>query len=46
VSVENLRRAPERPIVASVANARGRAEIRAALDALGFRETEDYVCAA
>jgi glycosyltransferase involved in cell wall biosynthesis len=46
LSVEDLQRAPRRPIVASVANARARAEIRAALDALGFRETEDYVCAA
>ncbi len=37
---------PRRPIVASVAGAEARSRIRAALDALGFRETRDYVCAA
>lgn len=34
------------PIIASVAGGKPRGEIRAALDARGFRETVDYVCAA
>jgi glycosyltransferase involved in cell wall biosynthesis len=34
------------PIVASVARAGPRREVRAALDALGFVELDDYVCAA
>ena len=34
------------PIIASVAGVKPRAEIRAALDAMGFVETEDYLCAA
>jgi len=34
------------PIVASVARAGPRSQVRAALDAMGFRELEDYVCAA
>ncbi len=46
LSIEDLQRAPRRPVVASVAGERARAEIRAALDAIGFCETEDYVCAA
>ena len=37
---------PKRPIVTSVAGAEARSRIRAALDAMGFRETRDYVCAA
>jgi len=34
------------PLVVSVAGAQARGEIRAALAALGLRETRDYVCAA
>jgi len=34
------------PLVVSVAGATARAQIRAALAKLGFRETRDYVCAA
>ncbi|HVZ34390.1 MAG TPA: glycosyltransferase family 2 protein [Polyangiaceae bacterium] len=34
------------PVIASVARAGPRAELRAALDALGFQELRDYVCAA
>lgn len=41
-----LERLPRRPLVASVAGAGPRAEIRAALAALGYRETRDFVCAA
>jgi glycosyltransferase involved in cell wall biosynthesis len=46
VSVDELRRRPERPVVASVAGARARAELRALLAASGLRELEDFVCAA
>jgi glycosyltransferase involved in cell wall biosynthesis len=46
LSIDDLRRTPQRPIVASVAGVLARGEIRAALAAIGFRETEDYVCAA
>ena len=41
-----LRDLPRRPIVVSVAGPGPRAEIRANLAALGFRERQDYVCAA
>ena len=34
------------PLVVSVAGAPARAQIRAALADLGFRETRDFVCAA
>lgn len=37
---------PRRPIVASVAGERPRRLIREALDGMGLRELEDYVCAA
>jgi glycosyltransferase involved in cell wall biosynthesis len=37
---------PRRPIVASVAGAGPRRQIRDALTAMGFRETVDFVCAA
>jgi glycosyltransferase involved in cell wall biosynthesis len=46
VSVDELRRRPERPVVASVAGGRRRAEIRALLASNGLRELEDFVCAA
>jgi len=37
---------PRRPVIASVAGAEARQRIRAALDAMGFRENRDYLCAA
>jgi glycosyltransferase involved in cell wall biosynthesis len=37
---------PRAPVIASVAGEAARTEIRAFLDALGYRETVDYVCAA
>jgi len=43
---EALRDLRGRPLVASVAGAAPRAEIRAFLDQLGWRETVDYLCAA
>jgi glycosyltransferase involved in cell wall biosynthesis len=46
ISIDELGRAPRRPVVASVAGAGPRCEIRAALAALGLRETEDFICAA
>ncbi|HZP43180.1 MAG TPA: glycosyltransferase family 2 protein [Candidatus Binatia bacterium] len=46
VGVEALGRLPRRPLVASVAGAGPRAEIRAALARLGLVETRDFVCAA
>ena len=41
-----LMRERRTPIVASVARLGPRSQVRAALDALGFAELEDYVCAA
>jgi len=46
ISVADLLGAPRRPVVASVADDAGRAQIRAALRAAGLRETVDFVCAA
>ncbi len=46
VRPEALRVLPRRPIVVSVARARPRSEVRRALDAMGFVELRDYVCAA
>jgi hypothetical protein len=46
VPPEALPALPRRPIVVSVAGAGPRAEIRAALSAMGFRELEDFVVAA
>ena len=46
VSVDELRRRPEGPVVASVAGVPKRAEIRALLASTGLRELEDFVCAA
>jgi hypothetical protein len=46
ISIEELQRHPRRPVVASVAGAEARRQIREALGGIGFRETEDYVCAA
>ena len=43
---EDLPSVRGRPIIVSVARAGPRAEIRAALSAMGFAETKDYVCAA
>jgi hypothetical protein len=41
-----LRELPGHPIVVSVAHAKPRADARAALVAMGFRELRDFVCAA
>jgi len=41
-----LARLPRRPLVVSVAGADARARIRAALAAMGFEESRDYLCAA
>ena len=41
-----LKERPREPLVVSVAGASARAQIRAALAAMGFRESLDYVCAA
>ena len=46
VPPERLPHLSRRPIVASVAGAGPRAEIRAALGAMGFVEERDFVCAA
>lgn len=46
VPPEALASLPRRPVVASVAGAEARHRIRRALDAMGFRESRDYVCAA
>jgi hypothetical protein len=46
IAIADLRARPRGPIVASVADEEARREIRAVLDALGFRETHDYICAA
>lgn len=46
VPPEALAHLPRRPVVVSVAGAGPRAQIRAALVAMGFRETEDFLCAA
>jgi hypothetical protein len=46
ISVEELRARPRRPLVAAVAGEDPRRQIRAALVALGYRETQDFVCAA
>ena len=46
VRPEALASLPRAPVIASVAGEAARTEIRAFLDALGYRETVDYVCAA
>jgi cellulose synthase/poly-beta-1,6-N-acetylglucosamine synthase-like glycosyltransferase len=46
VAPEAIRELPELPVVASVAGGEARRLIRQALDAMGRRETIDYVCAA
>jgi len=46
IAPDRLMEVPRLPIVVSVAGAGPRAEIRAALDGMGFRELVDYVCAA
>lgn len=43
---EDLHRMPRRPLIASVAGAQARGEIRQALAAMGFVELRDFVCAA
>lgn len=46
ISYRELARMPRRPLVASVAGPEARSLIRAELDRLGYRELEDFVCAA
>src|SRR5262249_41387038 len=46
VSIDELRRVARRPVIASVAGARRRRELRAVLTAIGLREGDDFVCAA
>jgi hypothetical protein len=46
ISPETLGRELGLPLIVSVAGAPARAQIRAALTKLGFRETRDFVCAA
>jgi glycosyltransferase involved in cell wall biosynthesis len=46
IAHHELVRLPRRPIVASVAGAEPRRQIRAALAQMGFRETRDFICAA
>lgn len=46
VPPEALARLPRRPLVVSVAGIKPRTQIRAALAAMGFRETADFLCAA
>ncbi len=46
ISPEALAALPRRPLVASVAGAAARGEIRAFLAGLGWVETRDYLCAA
>ncbi len=46
IAPEELRHAPRRPVVVSVAGARAREEIRASLASMGFEEVTHYYCAA
>ena len=46
ISPAELERELGLPLVVSVAGATARAQIRAELARLGFRETRDFVCAA
>ncbi|MCZ6784094.1 MAG: glycosyltransferase family 2 protein [Proteobacteria bacterium] len=46
VAPDEIPSLPRRPLVASVAGAEARGQIRRALVALGWRETIDFVCAA
>jgi hypothetical protein len=46
VSPEALPALPRQPLLVSVSGITPRTEIRAALTAIGFRETRDYVCCA
>ena len=46
ISIAELAAAPRGPVVASVAGETPRRLIRAALAAMGLRETADFVCAA
>lgn len=46
VAPDAIRALPGQPVVASVAGSEARGRIRQALDAMGRRETIDYVCAA
>jgi glycosyltransferase involved in cell wall biosynthesis len=46
IAPDRLAQVPRRPLIASVAGAEPRGLIRAHLDALGWRETRDYLCLA
>jgi glycosyltransferase involved in cell wall biosynthesis len=46
IATSELASRPRLPLIASVAGARPRAEIRAALETLGYRDGFDFVCAA
>ena len=46
VAYDRLPRLPRRPVVVSVAGEEPRRQIREALAAMGFRELQDFVCAA
>ena len=46
IGYEQLPQLPRRPLVVSVAGEGPRQQIRAALAAMGFRDTQDFVCAA
>ncbi|ETW95270.1 MAG: hypothetical protein ETSY1_31350 [Candidatus Entotheonella factor] len=43
---EALVRTPKHPVIVSVAGEQGRGEIRAAMQAMGFQELRDFICAA
>jgi cellulose synthase/poly-beta-1,6-N-acetylglucosamine synthase-like glycosyltransferase len=46
IDPDRISQVPRRPLIASVAGAEPRGLIRAHLDALGWRETRDYLCLA
>jgi len=46
VAPDEIPRLPRRPLIVSVAGERPRRQIREALTTMGFRELEDFVCAA
>ncbi len=46
IAYEDVPRVPRRPVVVSVAGDEPRRRIRDALEAMGLRETRDFVCAA
>ncbi len=46
IAPERLESGPSQPLVVSVAGREARTQIRARLAGMGYRETQDYVCAA